>query len=158
MIQVLKDWNWILRTGLSSNNIGGVEVERFKLFFQLFSYFSSFSVIFLATFFLWFWWCSSPGLAVWRPHDSACVPSTHALSHPDAHFSMVGTRGTPPRVSNNNTNPNPNNSPNPNPNNSPNPNPYTNPKLTVKVETHRTRFGKAARFFSFHSQISLLLI
>ena len=28
---------------------------------------------------------------------------------------------------------------------------------TLKVETHRTRFGKAARFFSFHSQISLLL-
>ena len=31
-------------------------------------------------------------------------------------------------------------------------------RSNVKVDTHRTRFGKAARFFSFHSQISLLLI
>ena len=30
--------------------------------------------------------------------------------------------------------------------------------IPIKVDTHRTRFGKAARFFSFHSQISLLLI
>ena len=42
------------RTGLSSNNTG-VEVQRFELLFR-----RLFENIFPATFFLWFWRCSSP--------------------------------------------------------------------------------------------------